>query len=155
MGAGSRCPPNCISMLLQRNIWITSELAFDCLVVCIMMTDRSSQKNVMISHKNVIANTLQMSTYESNYKSGKPESLLAVLPMSHSYALIVTGHSGVYRGYNAVVLPGFDLVDVLEAVQKHLIETLWMVRYPPVPPYLGFIIRKRSDTNVLAARYLP
>lgn len=87
----------------------------------------------MISHKNVIANTLQMSTYESNYKSGKPESLLAVLPMSHSYALIVTGHSGVYRGYNAVVLPGFDLVDVLETVQKHSIETLWMVSCPRCP----------------------
>lgn len=85
----------------------------------------------MISHKNIIANTLQLSTYESNHKSGKPEALLAVLPMSHSYALIVTGHAGVYRGYNAVVLPGFDLIDVLEAVQKQHIETLWMVRTGP------------------------
>ncbi|KAL6822899.1 hypothetical protein J3E69DRAFT_367572 [Trichoderma sp. SZMC 28015] len=101
-------------------------------------------KNVMISHKNVIANTLQMSTYESNYKSGRPESLLAVLPMSHSYALIVTGHSGVYRGYNAVVLPGFDLVDVLEAVQKHSIETLWMV-----PPMIVALIKNSAIT----ARY--
>ncbi|KAL7962783.1 hypothetical protein V8C34DRAFT_301207 [Trichoderma compactum] len=101
-------------------------------------------KNVMISHKNVIANTLQMSTYESNYKSGKPESLLAVLPMSHSYALIVTGHSGVYRGYNAVVLPGFDLVGVLEAVQKHSIETLWMV-----PPMIVALIKNSAIT----ARY--
>ena len=82
----------------------------------------------MISHRNVIANTLQISTFESTYKSGEPESQLAVLPMSHSYALIVAGHVGVYRGYNAVVLPGFDLVDVLEAVQKYSIETLWMVR---------------------------
>ncbi|KAH0524471.1 hypothetical protein TsFJ059_006975 [Trichoderma semiorbis] len=101
-------------------------------------------KNVMISHKNVIANTLQMSTYESNYKSGKPESLLAVLPMSHSYALIVTGHSGVYRGYNAVVLPGFDLIDVLEAIQKHSIETLWMV-----PPLIVALIKNSAIT----ARY--
>ncbi|KAL7786786.1 hypothetical protein V8C37DRAFT_391701 [Trichoderma ceciliae] len=101
-------------------------------------------KNVMISHKNIIANTLQMSTYESNYKSGKPESLLAVLPMSHSYALIVTGHAGVYRGYTAVVLPGFDLIDVLEAVQKECIETLWMV-----PPMVVALI-KNSTT---AARY--
>lgn len=84
----------------------------------------------MISHRNIIANTLQLSTFESNYKSGKPESLLAVLPMSHSHAPIVAGHAGVYRGYNAVVLPGLDLLDVLEAVQKHSIETLWMVRRP-------------------------
>lgn len=98
----------------------------------------------MISHKNVIANILQMSAYESNYKSGKPESLLAVLPMSHSYALIVTGHSGVYRGYNAVVLPGFDLVDVLEAVQKHSIETLWMVRCLPPLLLWAFTLMKRK-----------
>ncbi|KAH8126482.1 hypothetical protein FP744_10002870 [Trichoderma asperellum] len=97
-------------------------------------------KNVMISHRNIIANTLQISTYESNYKSGKPEVLLAVLPMSHSYALIVTGHAGVYRGYNAIVLPGFDLIDVLEAVQKQHIETLWMV-----PPMVVALI-KNLDT---------
>ncbi|RFU76192.1 acetyl- synthetase [Trichoderma arundinaceum] len=98
-------------------------------------------KNVMISHRNVIANILQISTYESNYKSGKPESLLAVLPMSHSYALIVTGHAGAYRGYNAVVLPAFDLVDVLEAVQNRRIETLWMV-----PPMIVALIRNSSTT---------
>ncbi|KAK4061949.1 hypothetical protein Trihar35433_9549 [Trichoderma harzianum] len=106
-------------------------------------------KNVMISHKNVIANTLQISTYESNYKSGKPESLLAVLPMSHSYALIVTGHSGVYRGYNAVVLPGFDLVDVLEAVQKLSIETLWMV-----PPMIVALIKNSAITAKYNLEYV-
>ncbi|PNP38379.1 hypothetical protein TGAMA5MH_09737 [Trichoderma gamsii] len=62
--------------------------------------------------------------------------------MSHSYALIVTGHAGVYRGYNAVVLPGFDLIDVLEAVQKQHIETLWMV-----PPMIVALIKNSETTE--------
>jgi acyl-CoA synthetase (AMP-forming)/AMP-acid ligase II len=110
----------------------------------------------MISHKNIISNTLQLSTSESNFKSGKPEALLAVLPMSHSYALIVTGHAGVYRGYTAVVLPGFDLIDVLEAVQKHYIETLWMVRNVPSTPQ--FTCDKRillAGTDTWVKRFLP
>ncbi|EHK17163.1 uncharacterized protein TRIVIDRAFT_195155 [Trichoderma virens Gv29-8] len=124
--------------------WAQGQGARQTAFLCSSSGTSGLPKNVMISHKNIIANTLQMSTYESNYKSGKPESLLAVLPMSHSYALIVTGHSGVYRGYNAVVLPGFDLVDVLEAVQKQSIETLWMV-----PPMIVALIKNSAIT----ARY--
>ncbi|KAL6800700.1 hypothetical protein GGI42DRAFT_47599 [Trichoderma sp. SZMC 28013] len=135
---GKKLPP------LPQLKWEQGQGAHQTAFLCSSSGTSGLPKNVMISHKNVIANTLQMSTYESNYKSGKPESLLAVLPMSHSYALIVTGHSGVYRGYNAVVLPGFDLVDVLETVQKHSIETLWMV-----PPMIIALIKNPAIT----ARY--
>lgn len=96
----------------------------------------------MISHKNIIANTMQLTTFESNYKNSKLDSSLGVLPMSHSYALIVTGHASVYRGYNLVVMPGFDLVDVLEAVQKYRIDTLWMV-----PPMIVALIKATSVTS--------
>ncbi|KAL7947427.1 hypothetical protein V8C42DRAFT_343374 [Trichoderma barbatum] len=129
---------------LPKLKWSKGQGARQTAFLCSSSGTSGLPKNVMISHKNIIANTLMMSTYESNYKSGKPESLLAVLPMSHSYALIVTGHAGVYRGYNAVVLPGFDLVDVLEAVQKQSIETLWMV-----PPMIVALIKNSSIT----ARY--
>ncbi|KAL6872000.1 hypothetical protein J3F83DRAFT_733398 [Trichoderma novae-zelandiae] len=132
---GKKMPP------LPALEWEQGQGARQTAFLCSSSGTSGLPKNVKISHKNIIANTLQMSTYESNYKSGKPESLLAVLPMSHSYALIVTGHAGVYRGYNAVVLPGFDLVDVLEAVQKHSIETLWMV-----PPMIVALIKNSAVT---------
>ncbi|KAL7934549.1 hypothetical protein V8C35DRAFT_326937 [Trichoderma chlorosporum] len=124
--------------------WTNGQGARQTAFLCSSSGTSGVPKNVMISHKNIIANVLQMSTYESNSKSGKPESLLAVLPMSHSYALIVTGHCGVYRGYESVVLPGFDLIDVLEAVQKHSIETLWMV-----PPMIVALIK----SSAIATKY--
>ena len=57
--------------------------------------------------------------------------------MSHSYALIVTGHLGVYRGHEVVVLPGFDIYDVLLAIEKNRLEILWMVR-KRIPSRLDF-----------------
>ena len=58
---------------------------------------------------------------------------LGVLPLSHSYALIVTGHLGVYRGHEVVVLPGFDIYDVLQSIDNYRLEILWMVQehFPP------------------------
>ncbi|POR34541.1 Putative 4-coumarate--CoA ligase 1 [Tolypocladium paradoxum] len=87
-------------------------------------------KNVKISHRNVIANVVQIATYESNYRKPAAMGNLGVLPMSHCYALIVTGHLGVYRGHEVVILPGFDIYDVLQATEKNRLEILWMV--PPM-----------------------
>ena len=82
---------------------------------------------MQISHRNIIANVLQLTTYESNYRKPGPAGNLGVLPMSHSYALIVNGHLGVYRGHEVFVLPGFDIHDVVEVISKNKLEILWMV----------------------------
>ncbi|CAI4210832.1 unnamed protein product [Parascedosporium putredinis] len=57
-------------------------------------------KAVMISHVNVIANVLQVSTYESvARKKSKVDTqvTLGLLPFSHIYALVVVCHVGTYR----------------------------------------------------------
>ncbi|KND92253.1 putative 4-coumarate--CoA ligase 1 [Tolypocladium ophioglossoides CBS 100239] len=96
-------------------------------------------KNVKISHRNIIANVLQTATYESNYRKPAAMGNLGVLPMSHSYALMVTGHLGVYRGHEVVVLPGFDIYDVLQAIEKNHLEILWMNNQ--VPPMIVGILK--------------
>lgn len=53
--------------------------------------------------------------------------ILGVLPQSHAFALIGTSHLSVYRGDGLVLLPGFDLMGCLEAIQKYKIGALWMV----------------------------
>lgn len=70
---------------------------------------------------------MQLAAYESNYRTPGPQGNLGVLPMSHSYALIVTGHLGVYRGHEVFVLPGFDIHDVVHGISHYKIENLWMV----------------------------
>ncbi|KAL2864990.1 uncharacterized protein BJX67DRAFT_373465 [Aspergillus lucknowensis] len=84
-------------------------------------------KNVKVSHRNVIAHTMQFATFESVYRKGDPELGLGVLPQFHAYALLCIAHVSVHRGDGVVVLQGFDLDDTLSAIQNLRIGTLWLV----------------------------
>ncbi|KAH8172096.1 AMP-binding enzyme domain-containing protein [Sarocladium implicatum] len=87
-------------------------------------------KSVMISHSNVIANIQAMSAFESGHKGPNPDVGLGVLPLSHIYGLCCVGHQGLYRGDNVVLLPSFDLIDVLQTIQNYKIYRTWFV--PPM-----------------------
>ena len=89
----------------------------------------------MISHRNVIANVLQISTFESPYrdaikrKTGFPfqEVYLGLLPQSHIYSLVVVCHATVYRGDQVINLPKFEINSFLGAIQRFKINTLALV----------------------------
>lgn len=96
-------------------------------------------KGVMISHKNVIANTLQMRTKEQPSRDARKakhniaewtENCLGLLPLSHIYGLIVIAHVGPYRGDGVVVLPKYDFKLLLQTIQDYKIATLYLV--PPM-----------------------
>lgn len=98
----------------------------------------------MISHRNVIANVVQMWTYESLHRkslvdprnqSDYTETVLGLLPLSHIYGLIVIAHLAVYRGDGAIILPKFEFKTFLESIQKFKIEMLYLVGYTPVQQY--------------------
>lgn len=90
----------------------------------------------MISHRNVIANVLQICTFEKPYRdslmdmgvqSPYTEVALGLLPQSHIYALVVICHATTYRGDQVISLPKFDLRQYLEAIQRFKINTLYLV----------------------------
>lgn len=88
------------------------------------------QKAVEISHYNVIANIVQQCTYECVGRKAKgveTQVLLAPLPMSHIYALVVACHAAVWRGDSYVVLPKYDFRWFLEAIQKFKVEQILVV----------------------------
>ena len=95
-----------------------------------MLTMRS-QKGVMISHRNVISNVLQIGTMESPTRSNRPgygtEVCLGLLPLSHIYGLVVIAQASTYRGDGVIMLPKFDLASFLNAIQTYKIETLYLV----------------------------
>lgn len=91
------------------------------------VTADSEQKNVMVSHRNVIANIMQIAVFESNHRNPDPEYCLGLLPFSHNLALVAVAHLAVYRGDGVVVLPGFDLQDTLFAIQQYQIGRLFLV----------------------------
>jgi acyl-CoA synthetase (AMP-forming)/AMP-acid ligase II len=92
----------------------------------------------MISHYNVIANTMQICTCDQVSRDwlkapGEDiylENALGLLPLSHIYGLVVIAHASAYRGDGVVVLPKFELKSFLAAVQDYKINTLYIV--PPI-----------------------
>lgn len=85
----------------------------------------------MISHRNVIANTLQISAFEKNYRDRGGPSFkdvgLGLLPQSHIYGLVVICHAGPYRGDQIIVLPKFELKPFLTSIQRFKITSLFLV----------------------------
>lgn len=89
----------------------------------------------MISHRNIIANTLQYTTFdqpgrEQRYGSGFQHNALGLLPFSHIYGLVVIAHASIYNGDGVVVLPRFEMHSCLKAIQDHRISNLFLV--PPI-----------------------
>jgi acyl-CoA synthetase (AMP-forming)/AMP-acid ligase II len=92
----------------------------------------------MISHRNVIANVVQITTFDEYFrKSLAPpghdtylDNALALLPMSHIYSLVVMCHTGPYRGDACIVLPKFEMTSYLNAIQNFKINSLYIV--PPI-----------------------
>ncbi|KAI9814328.1 MAG: hypothetical protein M1832_005908 [Thelocarpon impressellum] len=88
-------------------------------------------KGVMISHRNVIANVLQIKAYDSEDRlKGETEVGLGLLPQSHIYSLVVICHASTYRGDEVINLPKFDFGLLLKSIQRFKINTLYLV--PPI-----------------------
>ncbi|KXT09569.1 hypothetical protein AC579_712 [Pseudocercospora musae] len=110
-----------------------------CAFLCYSSGTSGLPKGVMISHYNVIANTLQLVAHESMDRENArkefknphyTENCLGLLPFSHIYGLIVISHLGPYRGDGVVVLPKYDFKWLLQAIQDYKICMLYLV--PPM-----------------------
>lgn len=94
----------------------------------------------MISHRNVIANTMQIATFDKPYrdtlndpasKYDYQENCLGLLPMSHIYGLVVICHASLYQGDGVIVLPKFEFASTMQAIQDYKINTLFLVILSP------------------------
>jgi acyl-CoA synthetase (AMP-forming)/AMP-acid ligase II len=83
-------------------------------------------KGVMLTHRNVVANLLQIDAMEDT----EIRALLGVLPFFHIYGMVVIMNHGLLRGAVVVTLPRFDLETVLRILQDYPITIAHVV--PPV-----------------------
>ncbi|PNS19024.1 4-coumarate--CoA ligase-like 7 [Sphaceloma murrayae] len=86
-------------------------------------------KGVMLSHKNIVSNTLQVTAGEVKNLSSK-DSILAFLPFFHIYGLTVILHQSMYNGYLVSVMPRFDIEDFCKFIQRDKITFSYVA--PPV-----------------------
>lgn len=75
-------------------------------------------KGVMLTHRNLIANTIQ--TNESLRALSKPEGekVLMIIPLFHVYGASVL-NTAILKGNNLILLPRFEVEEVVETIQKH------------------------------------
>ncbi|MCJ1320435.1 hypothetical protein MMC15_005774 [Xylographa vitiligo] len=125
---------------LEALQWEEGQGARQVAFLCYSSGTSGLPKGVMISHRNVISNVLQISTYEKPYrdmmKKNSPsnadflEITLGLLPQSHIYSLVVICHATGYRGDQVINLPKFEINTYLSAIQRFKINTLLLV--PPI-----------------------
>lgn len=74
-------------------------------------------KGVMLSHRNLIANTLQVRHWMRDLEEGG-EVVLSVLPFSHSYGMTTAMNLPIFLGATMVLLTTFVTKEVLRTIQK-------------------------------------
>ena len=88
-------------------------------------------KGVMLTHRNLVANMVQLDGFESRCRLlTEEDTLIAVLPFFHIYGLLVIMNWALSRGTSIVVLPRFDLEQFLGAIQEYRITYAHLV--PPI-----------------------
>jgi long-chain acyl-CoA synthetase len=74
-------------------------------------------KGVMLTHRNLVANAVQMAAWCYKMKDGA-ERFLAALPLFHVFGLTVLMNQSVMRAGTLILLPRFEVLTVLQAIRK-------------------------------------
>lgn len=73
---------------------------------------------------------MQMTAFEASNQKRERDVSLGLLPQSHCFSLVMICHWSVYRGDGVVILPEFDLCQLLRAIQDFKMTRLYVVRTP-------------------------
>jgi long-chain acyl-CoA synthetase len=80
-------------------------------------------KGVMLTHRNVVTNAFQCRYWVPDFREGH-EVFLGVVPFFHVYGLSTCQHIAMMTGSTLVLLPRFQAVEVLQAVQRYRVTIL-------------------------------
>lgn len=144
---GGTLPP------LERLQWQKGDGARKTAFLCYSSGTSGLPKGVMISHRNVISNVLQIAAFEKpqrdsaqelgskepRNKYGVTEVALGLLPQSHIYSLVVICHATTYRGDQVINLPKFEIQQFLNSIQRFKINTLCLV-----PPIIILMVKNKA-----------
>jgi long-chain acyl-CoA synthetase len=74
-------------------------------------------KGVMLTHRNLVVNTHQCRAWFYKVDEGK-EVILGAVPLFHVYGMTAVMNLGIYIGATMVLLPRFDIDQVLKTIDK-------------------------------------
>lgn len=74
-------------------------------------------KGAVLTHRCLVANTLQMAQWFWNAEEGR-DSIVGVLPFFHVFAMTVVMNMAVAKGLRIFILPQFNLGEMLELIEN-------------------------------------
>ncbi|MCP4141100.1 MAG: long-chain fatty acid--CoA ligase [Chloroflexi bacterium] len=102
-------------------------------------------KGAVALHRNIVANSLQISSWMTDLEEGK-EVVLMGIPLFHVYGMVAGMNFGFANGATLVMVPNpRDLKDVLENISKYKASI-----FPGVPTLYNAI---NNHPDVLAGKY--
>lgn len=106
-------------------------------------------KAAMLTHSNLVVNATQSRLWFTMAKEGE-EVLLGVLPFFHVFAMTVAMNLGVLIGATIIVVPRFELKQVV-----HLIHRKKPTLFPAVPTIYAAIsnFRRLGDYDISSVKY--
>jgi acyl-CoA synthetase (AMP-forming)/AMP-acid ligase II len=105
---------------------VTIDPATDVVVLPYSSGTTGLPKGVMLTHRNLVANLVQIDAIEAS----DLRALVGVLPFFHIYGMVVILNFGLMRGATIVTLPRFELEPFLRVLQEWPIAIAHIV--PPV-----------------------
>ena len=84
-------------------------------------------KGVILTHRNLVANLLQIEQMGNVTSETK---ILAVLPFFHIYGMTVMMNQGLHRRSTVVTMPRFDLPEFLRIISEYKVNRVYIA--PPV-----------------------
>ncbi|WP_339206531.1 long-chain fatty acid--CoA ligase [Paenibacillus sp. FSL K6-3182] len=99
-------------------------------------------KGVMLTHRNLVANTIQISTWCYKAEDAK-ERFLAALPLFHVFGLTVLMNMSVLRAGTLILLPRFEVETVLQTINQQK-PTI----FPGAPTMYVALIHHKSAAKI-------
>jgi long-chain acyl-CoA synthetase len=106
----------------------------DVAVICYTSGTTGRSKGAMLTHRNFIANCEQCGGIEG-FSFTEDDTALLVLPLFHIYAMNVGMNGSFWNGGSILLMPRFEPVPVLEAIQKHRVTFF----YGAPPMYVAWV----------------
>ncbi|WP_299086691.1 long-chain fatty acid--CoA ligase [uncultured Metabacillus sp.] len=75
-------------------------------------------KGAMLTHRNIVANAVQTYQFFKEEIEKGQEKCLTVLPLFHVFGMSACMNLSIYCGYSMIMLPRFDLEEVLETIKR-------------------------------------
>ncbi|KAF9313820.1 hypothetical protein BG003_004813 [Podila horticola] len=102
----------------------------DVAYLCYSSGTTGKSKGVMLTHRNITSNLVQIMDYDAEVIKEKDLVVLGFLPLYHIYGLMNCLHISTITGMTAIIMPKFDLPSFLNNIQTYKVTNTFIV--PPV-----------------------